>query len=302
MSYRVDGALMYARQIDGSWEIIEAMPGGAAGNTSIALDGDGNPHIVHEGGSWAVSYASFDGVSWVDEEIYSSSWGYGPNAGARSIVVDSEGTPHVTIGQEAYSSSGDQARIIIASRSAADTWDRQTLTLSGRISTPTIAMDSSDGNHVTWTEYLGSYLYYATGPSGAVVSEVASTSAGCCGDAHVAIDSVDSPHVAFELVSIWELAHTWLDGGAWSVETLLEEFYYLNDLHLDSVDQLHYAYVVSAADAGPIYTYAMPDGASWGHVGVIGDFEQCQMALGPDDTAHFVCASATGLVYIDSVL
>jgi hypothetical protein len=163
-------------------------------------------------------------------------------------------------------------------------------------------MDSGDGIHVTWTEYLDSNLYYATGPAGAVVSESASTSAGCCGDAHISLDSAEAPHILFELVSVWDLAHTWLDDGSWSVETLLEDFYYVNDFHLDSADLLHYTHAVSTDDGRTVYTYAVPDGASWEHLGVIDEFEQCQMALGTDDTAHFVCATDTGLVYIDSVL
>ena len=89
------GYPMYAREEGGDWAnvVVDDSSLVAEGYTSLALDGDGRPHIAYcAGRSWECSslrYASLDGAAWVTETVDILALAY------PSLALDAQGYAHI---------------------------------------------------------------------------------------------------------------------------------------------------------------------------------------------------------------
>jgi hypothetical protein len=121
----------------------------------LALDAQGNPHVVYATGS-GVRYARRSGGAWVIETASPDPIAF---FSSMSIAIDGAGNPHYTYGTP----DGD---LLYASRTAgAWTFDvvlDTTNTVGGFSS---LALDADDAPHIAFTDGTGSDLLYAHAPS-----------------------------------------------------------------------------------------------------------------------------------------
>jgi hypothetical protein len=92
VAYGDGGATIVARRSGNQWTPETADQAGGLG-VSLALDGDGNPHLAYYDESGAVKHAHDVGGGWEVSDVADA--GGVPEAGAGAIVLDSEGIHHV---------------------------------------------------------------------------------------------------------------------------------------------------------------------------------------------------------------
>lgn len=157
-----DNRLKYAYYDDVSWQIliVESMPQGVIGNTSLALNASGNPRIaycsydVYYNRCDYLKYAWYDGTAWFSETVAS----FGGFGGDVDLVLDGLDRPHISYeGPQAclsYAYLGDAGWITMTVDCGA--WNTGTslaLNAQGRPCTSYVASYSSP--------YFNSFLKYA---------------------------------------------------------------------------------------------------------------------------------------------
>ena len=140
----VADAVQYAARTGSStWhvEAIEAVAPTSTGNTSLALDASGNPHVTYFGAGGWLKYASKMGSNWAIQSIDASSGEF------NSLALDTRGTPHIAY---YYSNSSYALKYATWSGTA---WVLQTIDSSSSVATgefPSLALDSHGAPFISY--------------------------------------------------------------------------------------------------------------------------------------------------------
>jgi len=169
LSYRDNDVLVYATNETGSWDftIVDNALSYSGGQTSIALDLDGNPHIAYycralTADPGYLKYATNSSGSWVTTTIDNVG-----NVGQHtSIAADSNGNVHIVYYDV---TNGDLKYATDASGS----WVLSTIDSTDDVGIYTsMLIDSSDILHVAYYDVTNGDLKYATNASGEWVTSV----------------------------------------------------------------------------------------------------------------------------------
>jgi len=213
----------YAQQLGSSWDIQTVDSGLAsdAASTSLALDGNGGPHIAYRYDR-VLKYALWTGSTWEVQTVLSqnnNSGGSGP-----SLALDSAGNPHLTY--QEYESD-----VLKYARWNGNDWVIQTVDSDGVVGQySSLALDSSNRPHIS---YLAAYpnwdLRYASWTGTAWEIQTVD-SAGYAGfNTSLALDKAGNPHISY-LQSrdyLWPspqiLKYAVRTGGHWNVQKVTGE-------------------------------------------------------------------------------
>ncbi|MCJ7655634.1 MAG: hypothetical protein MUO97_10145 [Dehalococcoidia bacterium] len=227
----------------GTWD-IQTVDDIDVNSTSLALDGNGYPHISYAttGGPFSLHYARWTGTAWAKETVDESF------VISTSMALDSNGYPHISYTTFAI---GDNS--LHYARWTGTAWAKETVDESDVIST-SIALDSNDRPHISYATAdlaIGS-LHYARWTGTAWVKETVDPADAS--DTSIALDSHDLPHISYfvgtggfldgadgvgaviigdhSITGMLKYAH-WT-GAAWDIQTVDEE-----TVTLDGLDGVH---------------------------------------------------------------
>ena len=147
-----------------NWD-CEAINGGIYGaHSSIALDGGAHPHIIFSSQMEDLKYATKDGGSWTIETI-DTTFPIEPLPFTGSIALDSADVPHVAYHDDVLSELKYAVRVGSGGNcGSGSAWQCETIVSGSRLSTPSLALDSSDYPHISYG--ASGDLKYAVGTSG----------------------------------------------------------------------------------------------------------------------------------------
>jgi hypothetical protein len=154
--------LRHAWMPAGTWA-VERVDGAELGcnsgvaTLSLALEGDGTPHLAYGGPSpgQVLQHATRQGELWVRETIHA-----GP-VQRSSLALASDGTPHVVFADE-------QGELKHARRAAPGDWEIERVPGETWLDTPSLALDADGNVHLgAFAPARGGALCYATNAGGA---------------------------------------------------------------------------------------------------------------------------------------
>lgn len=222
-----------------SWSGSNAIPYAFSyANASLALTASGPPHVsaVNEWDA-EVRHARWNGTTWVQDSAATTS---GDPLGwldiPTSMVVDSGGKPHISYLAKAPMSEGSN-RLMCASWNGS-AWVETTVEEADSLCTHSLAIDSSDGLHISYQFNDGTarglkYAYKdATGWHSRLVES------GSARQPSLAMDSSGTPHISY--CSSPGLKHAIWDGSDWAMTTV-DSSGGLPSLALDHHDDPHIA-------------------------------------------------------------
>lgn len=194
-------SLWYATDASGSWVTQEVDDSGDAGQyPAIALDRDGHVHIAYlyhlvgwdaASSQLALRYASNASSSWIWETVDDTELvGAWPG-----IAVDSGGIVHISY-YDQYNGNLKYAS------GAAGSWSREVVDSAGNIGQySSLALDSQDAVHIAYygwtTDTSRSFLRYANNVGGHWATQTINSGGRVGRYASIAVDSHDSPHIAY---------------------------------------------------------------------------------------------------------
>jgi hypothetical protein len=208
------GILNYARIEEGVWhqEIVDATLG-ATSYTSIAVDGEGNPHIVYspELAGMPMRYATWDGTAWQKQEIVQIGGILSP-----SLALDSAGEPRV-----AYL-VGSGGEVDYAFRSGG-VWTTETIDVvsPNQALKTSLALDSTGLPHVAYDEFPGIGVNYAVRTDAGWSIEL--VDAGERWSPALVLDSGDNPHMVFYDAELGALIYATRSSRTWCPQTIEDD-------------------------------------------------------------------------------
>jgi len=255
--------LKYAHYNGSGWEIaiIDDLTHDVF-DTSIAVNDTGHPQIAYSirnysSSTWeyAVRYASYDGANWSIETpmTRASSLSYS----SLDLALNGTGTPHIVY----YDDNDDDLYIAIRSGGAWSTSkirDNAGFYNTGRQSSA-IAIDGSDGLHVSYYDRSGrdlEYAYMASGDSSwTVTTDIDTSSSWMAWSNSIAVDSEGNPHIAYFDYSGGDLEYAYCtatcsSASSWVKQTLdswgtVGEYV---DIVLDQYGQAQVSYYNDSSD------------------------------------------------------
>jgi len=190
IAYRDDttAAVKYAQWTGTGWDISTVSTAGWA-DTSLALDGAGNPHILTGRYTYGARYYVRDGASWVTEVVDPAGKSY------CKLVLDSSERPHAAYSARFEGTSG----VKYAVRGATG-WEVETIRTNYHDTFVTLALNSQDEPAIIYDYYNGTYpqtlTYVTRGGTGWVEEPIATfleNSYAC-----LFFDAYDCPQVGWQ--------------------------------------------------------------------------------------------------------
>ena len=247
----VNRDLKYARWTGSNWsiEIVDSL-GEVGKYTSIAVDSNDNPHISYwDYTNEDLKYARWTGSNWSIETVDSAD-----EVGLfTSIALDNNNLPHISY----FDVTNNDLKY---ARWTGSKWVFETVDTDGLYSS--LALDSADFTHIGYR--TGDYIKYArwTGSNWSI--ETVDYGGAFVGDASLALDNDDNPHMAYMAYPSKDLKYARWTGSVWSIETADSNISFPDRLSigLDSNGKPHISYVSSpdqnlkyAKKAGGIVSY-----------------------------------------------
>ncbi|HEY52036.1 MAG TPA: hypothetical protein G4N94_01090 [Caldilineae bacterium] len=229
--------LKYAYTDGGNWyfETVSDQPGR---RPSLVLDDEDRPHISYIVGS-AVKYLWRDNAVWHTETVMV---GVPPPDGFVSLLLDSQGRPHLAIGRTVLFPDWEFWRLIYAYREAGG-WHTETVDEPGG-AFPSLALDTRDRPAIS---YRGGYRYeegdtyhlrYAQRrEDGWHIAQLDETDGACTS---LALDKDDYPHISYFADGLRYISQ---NEGGWSPPLTIGRHAGCGSLVLDSTDSPAIAFV-----------------------------------------------------------
>ncbi len=238
--------LDYAYKDGSDWTFETVDSSEHVGNPcSMVIDSNDKPHIsYYDQVNRVLKYAVNFGASWQTEVVDS----VGDMGSYNSLALDSNGLPHISYFDNTNG-------VLKYTRYTGSTWETETvyseLGVTGMY--PSLALDSSDNPHISFYDYQNNAIKYAcwTGSNWAI--EQVDIITGGVGPCPLALDSQDTPHIAYGL--FFEYATRTSSGWTIQETTLPDYFTYGISLAIDSNDNPQIAYQ-GQTDSGYYLKYA----------------------------------------------
>jgi hypothetical protein len=197
--------LWYATRASGNWshECIRGLI--YSQYVSLALDAAGDPRIAFSGGrQFALYYARRQGGAWTFEIADSAQSSY------CSLELDADGNAHVAYQQTL-------GRLIYARRDA-NGWSAEIVDNVSAAYFSSLELDASGAPHIAYVDFRSGFfdLHYARKVAGAWVLEVVDDGPNTINLAcALALDSLDTPHIAYHDATLGDLHYARKVGSVW---------------------------------------------------------------------------------------
>jgi hypothetical protein len=226
-------------------EIADAA-GDVGHSASLALDANGNPHIVYKDSDNSnLKYARKTGSSWIIEIVDATSvcWN-------SKIALDASGNPHITY----YDATGGNVRY---ATKVGGSWSTEVV---GSGTYAGIAVDGSFVPHVSYRTSTGD-LAYAVKIGGSWTIDTVYVGL-ISNEMPIALDANSSPHISFREEINDDLYYAVREGLRWTIEAVdtAGDLAYYNSMVLDAYGKPHIAY---SDDDNYDLKYAVKDNGSW---------------------------------------
>jgi hypothetical protein len=214
---------------------------------SMAVDGQGNPHIAYhdESPNIDLKYAVRKGGVWFVETAYSIS-----NAGFRnSLALDAQGNPHI-IHWTPNAGFG-----FTYSTKVGGTWVHDETGIYGFYTS--LALDRQNNPHVSYSNSVDKELTHAVKIEGIWTEETVDTNATINS---IALNADDTPHISYSVTSY--LKYAVKIGGSWAADTV--SYGGLNNsIALDAQGNPHIIHLRQLSYPNAELKYAVKTGGSW---------------------------------------
>jgi len=264
-------------------------PGNVGQCPSIAVDGNGYPHIAYvDLPNGYLKYASWNGSAWNIEKV---DWSFGI-ACTVSIALDWRGYPQIS-----YHNSFTQYLDI--ARWTGTSWDLTAVDTVGDVGFEnSIAIDSSGYAHISYLDFFGTLKYARWTGTGWSIETIDSGGDYGAGTS-IALTPNYLPRIAYADLGNTGLKYARWDGSGWYIETV--DPYPTHgggpSIALDSSGNAGISYL--NVTGSPSLMFARSDGFSW-HTETIGwadSTETTSMSFDSNDNPHIAFARYPSLGY-----
>ena len=280
----VTSTVSYAYLDGGTWRRETVAAVGLGGESALALDGSGTPHVLYiDGLNNALIYAIRTGVEqWQQETVES-----GGNYRALSLALDTAGNPHIS-----YSSSYDpDERGLRYARKTATGWQLTRVDATEIVLESSLVLDSTGKPHIAYsTDYSADELRYARWSGSQWLTETVAVSGGRFPSLKLDVDN--RPHISYRAnngnYDQRLLKYAWWDDDQWQTQTADERGAAgkYSSLALDDAGNPFISHFDDAA--GELRVARNQDG-NWSRTLVTGSYlpgKDTAIALDENDHAH----------------
>jgi len=160
-----------------------------------------------------------------------------------SIAVDSTDKEHVSYIEQIPIGPGQWINKLNYATNASGSWVADTIDSAGDGGEkPSIALDSTDNIHISFTVWVSGDLKYTTNASGIWLTEIIDTTLDATGSS-IAVDSADNVHISYNAYG--ELKYITDASGVWTSQNLYDPGYVTNattSIALDSMGNAHISF------------------------------------------------------------
>jgi hypothetical protein len=297
------GNLMYTSQNGSSWSIqsIDQTIYRSHGNgeSSLALDSQGNPHVAYQDYKGFLKYASWNGSNWnkqtVDPSIYTN--------GYPSLVLDSNGYPHISYSY-LYVNPDDSNDISDCLKYAiwnGSVWNIQIVdqTNIGRYNC--LVLDSTGNSHISYEGDKG-LMYASWNGTDWDIQNIDQHGT----DSSLVLDSCGNPHISYLDYDLnHDLKYASWNGTGWRIQAVTQNagsgsLILVDSLALDSSGNPKIAYY----DRGQgNIKFASWNGTNWNlqiisqtGENTFGGIGRLSLALDPEGNPHICYNTISGYI------
>jgi len=270
------------------WEIETISNIESWGNTSLALNGAGSPHVAFldlRDGYRSLVYAQRAGAAWSAQQIDVNEPGV-----SAALALDAQHTPYV--GYYDHSRRGAQV-----DRWNGATWESAFTGANDIESVEALTIDANGYPHIAyvdgWTPMVINYAYWQG--ERWVIRQVDQTSLDGW-TISLAVDTSGRTHLAYFGAPDVGLMYGIWDGSTWEVRSVDANARYYAAMVLDSAGHPHIAYYHDAANDIANLQYAQWTGSAWQFETVdtnAGSFAYISLVLDATDQPHISYQDAT---------
>jgi len=229
-------------------------------NPAIALDAQGNPHVVwseeRSDAGRDIYYSRWDGTSWTGPFAVTATTSRSMRP---HLAVDSAGLVHIV-----WEDDRDGQIKIFYSQGNDTSWSSP-ISLSGAASYPKIGIDSTGTRHVVWDDKVGTWdIFYASSTDGQswVTEWIPGSGSGYASD--MAVDHQDVVHVVW-ITGLSQIHYARRTAMGWTTpEVIFTGNCDRPSIAVDGNGQVHVSWLggLSGGDRNDIY-YRMGSAGNW---------------------------------------